>query len=122
MEQLLLMEARLPDSDSHHLENCQCIVISVFVILFFQSIHNGVSIIVDCRSHSKTNKTDPQLDQYPVSRVKSVLTLYPAPGPVKHEDIVKDLVGQAGTKESQFTGYIPVSELTVANTRETGVD
>ena len=53
----------------------------------------------------------------------SVDTLYPAsPGPVKHEEIVKDIVSQAGLKESQFNGYIPVSELTVAHTSETGVD
>ena len=52
----------------------------------------------------------------------SVDTLYPTPTPVKHEDIVRDIVNTAGLKEGQFNGYIPVSELTVANTSESGVD
>ena len=49
-------------------------------------------------------------------------TLYPSPGPVKHDDVVKELASQAGSKESQFNGYIPVSELTVAHTSQTAVD
>ena len=49
----------------------------------------------------------------------NIESLYPSSSQshVKHEDIVQDLVNKAGVEEGRFSGYIPVSEISVSHSK-----